>query len=129
MARKAFFVSGFRGDDRFVDHALQVKKDGVNRDGADQTPTEAQVTVNAQGNRVARVKHRDPAIGLDSEDVHMSGDRAVVVAEIPDPKTGDLTQYVERYSDSGRFIGSYAVPWRKIGDGKHEKGSPKRIYY
>ena len=127
MARKVFFVQGF--NDRFVDHALEVKREGVNREGAENTPTEAQVTTNAQGNRVARVKHRDPAIGLDTEDVHMGGDRCVVTAEIPDAKTGDLVQYVERYSDSGRFIGSYAVPWYKIGIGKHEKGAPRRITY
>lgn len=126
---RQFFVSGFKGDDHFVDHALQVRREGVNREGAEACPTEAQVTYNAQGNRVARVKHRDPAIGLDSEDVHMSGDRAVVVAEIPDPTTGDICQYVERYSDSGKRIGSYVVPWLKVGEGRHQKGSPKRIYY
>lgn len=127
MARKVFFVQGF--NDRFVDHALQVKRDGVNRDGAEDTPTEAQVTYNDQGQRVARVKHRDAAIGLDSEDVHMSGDRAVVVAEIPDGKTGDVHQYVERYSDDGRFIGSYVVPWYKTGEGRHYKGVARRIHY
>lgn len=127
MARKVFFVQGF--NDRFVDHALQVKREGVNREGAEETSTEAQVTQNAQGNRVSRVKHRDAAIGLDSEDVHMSGDRAVVVAEIPDGKTGDLHQYVERYSDDGRFIGSYVVPWYKTGEGRHYKGMPRRIHY
>lgn len=127
MGRKVFFVQGF--SDHFVDHALQVRQDGVNREGAFDTPSEAQVVTNAQGNRVARVRQVDPAIGLDSEDVHMSGDRCVVVAEIPDPKTGDLVQYVERYSDSGARIGSYAVPWHKIGPGRHEKGSPKRIFY
>jgi hypothetical protein len=129
MARKAFFVSGFKGDDSWVDHALQVKREGVCRDGAEDTPTEAQVTTNAQGNRVARVKHKDPAIGLDSEDVHMGGDRCVVTAEIPDPASGDLRQYIERYSDSGRFIGSFVVPWYKVGEGRHQKGTPRRINY
>lgn len=126
---KQFFISGFKGDDKWIDHALQVRADGVNREGAEDCPTEAQVTYNAQGNRVARVKHKDPAIGLDSEDVHMSGDRAVVVAEIPDPKTGDINQFVERYSDGGSFLGSYVVPWYKTGEGRHTKGSPRRIYY
>lgn len=124
---KQFFVQGF--NDNFVDHALKVRREGVNREGAEDCPTEAQVTQNAQGNRVARVRHKDPAIGLDSEDVHMSGDRAVVVAEIPDPKTGDIHQYCERYSDSGKFIGSYVVPWHKTGDGQHTKGSARRIHY
>ena len=126
---KQFFVSGFKGDDGFVDHALRVKREGVNRDGAEDCPTEAQVTKNEQGNRVARVRHRDPAIGLDSEDVHMSGDRCVVTAEIPDPRTGDIHQFVERYSAGGKFIGSYDLPWYKTGEGRHTKGTARRIYY
>lgn len=126
MARKAFYISGFK--DHFVDHALQIQREGVCREGVENTQSTAQVTKNAQGNRVGRVIQQDSAIGLDSVDVHMSGDRCVVTAEIPQ-SNGDIVQYIERYSDGGKFIGSYEVPWRKIGEGKHEKDKPRRIWY
>lgn len=124
MSKKAFFVSGFKGDDRFVDHALEIQERGVVREGWEQTPTEAQVVGSKR-----RVRHKDAAIGLDSTDVHMGNDRVVVEAEIPDPKSGDITQVVHRYSDAGRYSGSYSVVWEKTAEGRHTLARTKRIFY
>ena len=127
MGRK-FYVSGFKGDDPWVDHALKTRREGVNRDGAEETPVENQVVYSPGGRRIVRPQHQDAAVGMDSEDVHMGGDRCVVVAENP-TRGGDLIQTVERYDGSGKFVGSYEVPWHKIGQGRHQKGTPRRIYY
>ena len=125
---KKYFIFGFNREDNFEEHAWKTRWEGVNRDGAEQTPTEAQVVYNPQGERIARVRHQDAAVGLDSVDVHMSGDPCVVVAEIPDGK-GTVTQYVERYSTSGKFLGSYAVPWRKTDRDTLTSEKPRRIWY
>ena len=124
MSRRYFFFGETQAGVGWEKHAWKVHQEGVNREGAEKTPTEVQ---RAGGGE--RVRHLDAAIGLDSQDCHMGGDRVVTVAEIPDPATGDITQYVERYSDSGRFMGSYAIPWQKWGDGNHVSGKPRRIFY
>lgn len=125
MSRKVFFVQGFQ--DRFVDHALDVKAQGVIREGADQTGSEWQSA--GRG----RVRQRDAAIGLDTEDVHMGGDRVVTRAETPvitgGRATGDIEQVVDRFSDSGKYLGSYAVTWEKTGDGRHVIARNRRVYY
>lgn len=129
MSGKRFFFFGeTQAGVGWEKHAWQVHQEGVNREGADQTPTEAQVTYNDRGERVARVRHRDAAIGLDSQDVHMAGDRCVTTAEIPDGK-GGVTQYVERYDDAGKFSGSYEVRWEKTGPRTHTLASKRRVYY
>jgi hypothetical protein len=127
MGRK-FFVSGFKGDDRFVEHALEVREQGVIREGADRTGSDWQ-----QAGAKGRVRQRDAAIGLDTEDVHMGGDRVVTRAEVPvivaGKPTGGVEQVVDRYSDSGAYLGSYAVRWEKTGEGRHVIAGKRRIYY
>ena len=120
---KRYFIFGFNRGDNWEEHAWKVHQEGVNREGAEETPTEVQVAGSGR-----RVRHLDAAIGLDSQDCHMSGDKVVTTAEIPNGK-GDIMQYVERYSDSGKFIGSYGIPWLKMADGRHVSGMPKRIFY
>jgi hypothetical protein len=126
MGRK-FFVSGFKGDDKFVDHALEVRREGVIREGVDDVPVETQEVM---GRR--RLRRVDAAIGLDSEDVHMGGDRVVVRAETPEIKggkaTGDILQVVDRYSDSGAYLGSYQIRWEKVAPGRHVLASKRRIF-
>ncbi len=127
MGRK-FFVSGFKGDDKFVDHALEVREQGVIREGSDQTGSDWQ-----QAGSKGRIRQRDAAIGLDTEDVHMSGDRVVTRAEVPvitgGRATGDIEQVVDRFSDSGKYLGTYAVTWEKTGDGRHVIARNRRVYY
>lgn len=126
MSRKAFYISGFKGDDRFVDHALEVREQGVIRDGWDQTGSDYQ----SSGGK-GRVRQRDAAIGLDTEDVHMGGDRVVTRAETPEivrgKPTGDVLQVVDRYSDSGKYIGSYEIRWEKTGEGQHTITGHRRV--
>src|SRR5215475_1406890 len=113
---RKYFIFGFNRGDNFEEHAWKTRWEGVNREGAEQTPTKAQISYDQEGREVnRRVRHLDAAVGLDSRDVHMSGDPCVVVAEIPDGK-GTVTQYVERYSTSGKFLGSYAVDWNKTAE-------------
>lgn len=128
MSKRYFFFGETQAGVGWEKHAWKVHQEGVNRDGADQTPTEAQVAINDHGERVARVRHRDAAIGLDSQDVHMGGDRCVTTAEVPDGR-GGITQYVERYSDGGKFIGTYAVQWNKEANGRHVSEKPRRVFY
>lgn len=127
MGRK-FFVSGFKGDDKFVDHALEVQEQGVIREGWDQTGSDWQ-----QAGGKGRVRQRDAAIGLDTEDVHMGGDRVVTRGEVPviqgGRATGDIDQIVDRYSDSGDYIGTYAVRWEKTGEGRHTITGKRRVFY
>jgi hypothetical protein len=127
MSRKAYYISGFKGDDRFVDHALEVREQGVIREGADQTGSEWQSA--GRG----RVRQHDAAIGLDTEDVHMGGDRVVTRAETPEivsgRATGDVLQVVDRYDDSGKFTGSYEVRWTKTARGTHVISGNRRVFY
>ena len=126
---KKYFIFGFNQAGRaWENHAWKVHQEGVNREGAEETPTEAQVVYNPQGERIARVRHQDAAVGLDSQDVHMSGDPCVVVAENPDGK-GNVYQQVERYSQSGKFIGSYVVKWSKTDKDTLTSEKPRRIFY
>ena|SRR5215469_5996693 len=127
-SKRYFFFGETQAGTGWEKHAWKVHQEGVNREGADQTPVEAQVTRNDQGQQVSRVRHRDAAIGLDSQDVHMGGDRCVTTAEIPDGK-GGVTQYVERYSDDGRFAGSFEVHWEKTGDRTHTLTTKRRVFY
>ena len=120
---KRYFIFGFNRGDNWEEHAWKVHHEGVNREGAEETPTEVQVAGSGR-----RVRHLDAAIGLDSQDVHMSGDPCVVTAEIPDGK-GDVTHYFERYSESGKFLGSYALDWKKTADSRQVSGKPRRIFY
>ena len=129
MGRKYFIFGYGQAGRAWENHAWKVHQEGVNREGAEETPTEAQVVYNPQGERMARVRHVDAAVGLDSQDVHMSGDPCVVVAENPDGK-GNVYQHVERYSsDGGRFIGSYVVKWSRTADGQLTSEKPRRIWY
>lgn len=127
MGRK-FYVSGFKGDDRFVTDALAVREAGVIREGWDRTGSDYQ-SAGGKG----RVRNRDAAVGLDSEDVHMGGDRAVVRAEVPEilggRPTGDVLQVVDRYSDGGKCLGSYEIRWSKTGERSHTITSKRRVYY
>ena len=125
---KKYFIFGFNRGDNFEEHAWKTRWEGVNREGAEDTPTEAQVVYNPQGERISRVRHQDAAVGLDSVDVHMSGDPCVVVAENPDGK-GNVYQQVERYSQSGKFIGSYVVKWSKTDKDCLTSEKPRRIFY
>jgi hypothetical protein len=126
MGRK-FYVSGFKGDDPYVDHAEEVRREGVIRDGWDKTGSEWQAT--GRG----RVRQRDAAIGLDTEDVHMGGDRVVTRAEVPEivggKPSGDIEQVVDRYSDSGAYLGTYLVRWAKAGEGRHVIAGKRRVFY
>lgn len=76
---------------------------------------------------------QDAAIGLDTEDVHFAGDRAVTRAEVPvfegGRPTGDIDQIIDRYSDGGKFLGSYTVRWEKTGEGRHTIARNRRIFY
>jgi hypothetical protein len=123
VGRKYYFFGETQAGVGWEKHAWKTHQEGVNREGADETPTETQ-TIGG----ISRIRHKDAAIGLDSVDVHMSGDPCVVTAEIPDGK-GTVVQYVERYSAGGRFLGSYAVPWHKEADGCLVSEKPRRIYY
>jgi hypothetical protein len=117
MGRK-FYVSGYR--DGFIDHALEVRRAGVDREGVERTAAEAEVVDTIRGPR-NRVRQKDSAIGLDTEDVHMGGDPCVTVGEYPEivggRPTGDVLQYVARYDDARNYIGTYEVRW-----GKTERG-------
>lgn len=127
MGRK-FFISGFKGGDPYIDHALEVREQGVIRDGWDQTGSDYQ-SVGGKG----RVRQRDAAIGLDTEDVHMGGDRVVTRAETPEivrgRPTGDIIQVVDRFSDSGKYIGSYEVRWAKTAEGQHTITGHRRVFH
>lgn len=127
MGRK-FFISGFKGGDPWIDHALEVREQGVIREGWDQTGSEWQ----EQGGK-GRVRQRDAAVGLDTEDVHMGGDRVVTRAETPEivrgRPTGDLLQVVDRYSDSGKYMGTFEVRWAKTGAGRHVIAGSRRVTY
>ena len=120
---KKYFVFGFNRGDNWEEHAWKTRWEGVNRDGAEQTPTEVQ-TVGS----ISRTRHQDAAVGLDSQDVHMSGDPCVVVAENPDGK-GRVIQTVERYSQSGKFLGTYEVEWNKTAEGCLTSEKPRRVFY
>ena len=121
VSKKYFFFGNGQAGTSWEQHAWKVQQEGIAREGALETPTEEQVV---GGKR--RVRHKDAAIGLDSMDAHMSGDPVVTTAEIPDGK-GGITQYVERYSTSGKFIGSYEVQWEKVAEGRHILARTKRI--
>lgn len=120
---KKYFIFGFNRGDNWEEHAWKTHQEGVNRDGAEETPTEVQ-TVGS----TSRTRHLDAAVGLDSQDVHMSGDPCVVVAENPDGK-GRVIQTVERYSQSGKFLGTYEVEWNKTADGRLTSEKPRRVFY
>jgi len=121
---KRYFIFGFNRGDNWEEHAWKVHQEGVDREGADQMPSEAQVV----GKRV-RVHTPGAAIGLDTQDVHMGGDRVVVVAENPDRRTGDVDVTVERYSDSGRFLGTYRSTWERDGRGRQILSRTRRVFY
>jgi hypothetical protein len=124
---RQFFVSGFKGGDAYIDHANEVGRQGVEREGWDKTGSEAQVAGDKR-----RVRVKDAAIGLDTYDVHMSGDLAVVRAETPEIKggraTGDVLQVVDRYDDAHNYLGSYEVRWEKTGERTHTLASRRRIF-
>ena len=119
---KRYFIFGFNRGDNWEEHAWRTHWDGVNREGVDSLPSEAQVV----GDRT-RVRTPNSAIGLDSQDVHMGGDLVVVEAETPDGK-GGIIQTVHRYSDSGRFIGTYESQWDQTGRGQHTLRRTRRIF-
>lgn len=125
---RVFYFSGYRGEDAFVDHADEVRQQGVEREGWDKTGSEAQIVGPKR-----RVRQKDAAIGLDTQDVHMGGDRVVTRAELPEFKggrpTGNIEQVVDRYSDSGHYIGSYVVRWEKNGEGRHVNAGKRRVWY
>ena len=127
---KRYFV--IEKSDRWTTHAAQVHEQGVQHERVGDIPVEEQkVSVVQPDGSVAtksRLRRQDASIGLESQDLHMSGDRVVVTHEEAVPGTGDINMYVDRYSDSGKRIGSYMVPWYKTGDGQHRKGTPRRIF-
>ena len=120
---KKYFIFGFNRGDNWEEHAWKTRWEGVNRDGAEDTPTEVQTV-----GKISRNRHVDAAVGLDSQDVHMSGDPCVVVAENPDGK-GRVIQTVERYSQSGKFLGTYEVEWNRTADGCLTSEKPRRVFY
>jgi hypothetical protein len=127
MGRK-FFVSGFKGGSAYIDHANEVQEQGVEREGWDKTGSDWQ----SQGGK-GRVRARDAAVGLDTYDVHMGGDLAVVRAETPEivggKPTGDVLQVVDRYDDAHNYLGSYEVRWEKTDERTHRLSSKRRIFY
>ena len=120
---KRYFIFGFNRGDNWEEHAWKTRWEGVNRDGAEETPTEVQTV-----GKISRTRHLDAAVGLDSQDVHMSGDPCVVVAENPDGK-GRVIQTVERYSQAGKFLGTYEVEWIRTADGCLTSEKPRRVFY
>lgn len=127
MSKKYFIFDWNRGDG-WEEHVSRIREGGVIREGVENTTAEAQVVHNKKGERVARVRQADAAIGLDSEDVHMGGDRVVVEAELPS-RGGDVTQVVHRYSDSGKYIGSYEAVWEKTDSKIHTLTRKRRVFY
>jgi hypothetical protein len=129
MGRK-FFVSGYR--DGFVDHALEVRERGVDREGVERTVAEAEVVDTIRGPR-SRVRQRDCAVGLDTEDVHMGGDPCVTRGEHPEfvggRPTGAIIQLVDRYDDARNYIGSYEIKWEKTGARSHAIASKRRVFH
>jgi hypothetical protein len=123
VSKKYFFFGETQAGAGWEKHAWKVQQEGVNREGAEETPTEVQTA----GGK-SRVRHLDAAIGLDSQDVHYDGDRVVVVSENPDGR-GDIFQHFERYSDSGKFLGSYVGRWEKVAEGRHVLARTRRIFY
>jgi hypothetical protein len=125
MGKSYYFFGQTQAGVQWEKHAWDVQQKGVDRSGADQTSADTQVVYNQEGRETGRRRtHRDAAIGIDSTDAHMGGDRVVVEAEIPDGK-GDITQVVHRYSDSGR-ISSYEVQWVKVAEGRHVLARTRR---
>jgi len=124
---RKYFIFGFNRGDNFEEHAWKTRWEGVNREGAEDTPTEEQVVYNPQGERISRIRHKDAAIGLDTQDVHLSGDRVVITDEVPDGK-GDIVAVGHRYSDSGKFIGSYEFYWEKVAENHQVLARRRRTF-
>lgn len=127
MGRKYFTFDWNRGDN-FEEHAWKVQQEGVNREGADRTVSEAQIVGDKR-----RVRQKDAAIGLDTRDVHHRGDKVVISDEVPEIKggkrTGDVLSYGHRYSDSGKLLETREYRWIKVGDGKHVLAGSRRVSY
>lgn len=110
---KSFYVSGFKGEDRWVEDELEVRQHGgVVREGA----MEAQKTGKFR---------RTSALGFDSDQMHYAGDRVVTRGEVVE-SNGDVTYYFERIGDDGKSRGTYQQPWRKEGEGRLVQGGPAR---
>jgi hypothetical protein len=125
---KKYFIFDWNRGDNWEEHVTQVREGGVIREGTENTIAEAQVVQNKHGERRARVRQRDAAIGLDSEDVHMGGDRVVIEAELPQ-SSGDVTVVGHRYSDSGKFLGTYEFGWDKTDSKIHTLARKRRVFY
>lgn len=129
MSRKYFVIEK---TDHWTTHAEQVHKEGIGYERSEDMPIEQQTVNVAQpdGSVVTKSRQRrqDVSMGIESQDAHYMGDRVVITHEEADPKTGDVKMYFDRYSDSGKRTGSYVVPWLKVADGTHRKGTPRRIF-
>lgn len=129
MSKRYFIIDK---TDRWTTHAEQAHTEGVAHENVDDIPVEPQ-TVNVENpdgsvNTKQRLRKRNSSIGLESQDVHFKGDRVVITREEVDPSSGDINMYFDRYSDSGRRTGSYVVPWFRVGEDRHAKGTPRRIF-
>jgi hypothetical protein len=128
MSKKTYVIEK---SDGWTTHAAQAHEEGVVYDGVDSIPVERQEiqVQQADGSVVTRGRNRKPnaTIGLDSQDVHMGGDRVVVMRE-ERQASGDINMVVQRYRDDGRSNGTYIVPWHLTSNGSHRKGTPRRIH-
>ena len=119
MGKSQFFMSGFKGDDPWVDNEMLVRERGVVRDGAMQQPTEVQ---GVQGKKIRTIR-KNASLGLEGRDIHISGTRVTTLGEVPDGK-GGVTWYGQ--AENG---GTFKQHWEQTKDGRMEPSEkPRRTY-
>lgn len=133
---RAFYVSGFKREDRWVEDELEERASNRRNQELEKIPTVKRPLLGPDGKQVVDalgrpryVYDKPGAFSWRSEDVHYKGDRVVIRGTEVDEKTGVTRTYFSRIGADGRpERGTYELTEERTGDRQHTIARSRKIF-